>query len=1150
MKYVKYLLTVFMAGFLFVTCSDLSVSDNSKFENNSSDFRVVVKFGIETDNSRTALPDINWDDFTYDLIYVKNPGEADQGAAEIAFTDKSKNNLIQGIEFDVGKYKFTLKAKKNGKESLSGDVTVNLEENTVLNFRMFAVSGGSGSVSVKLYYPNDGTVGEIRAACSAAIFESLEGEKLKDPHFVAGEWEAEYIVKNIDSAKEKYILFWVYDKAGALIYSGAESLVIVNGCESKSEIHLTTADWHTYLCSIQLNKNGEGWTESNHKIKLVDEKDIRKEYNFTEGLHGEFTASVAEGIYDIYLDDTPLEVNGEKLKFNSKNHSYVLNYWSVSLAEGTKSVKLNPCAGIDKADGYANVLNGSKFEYELTENPGYEGTMVVKIGDVVQTEYVINSVTEPKVISISGKEPVIYTISFLEEDGSVIAKDSSLWVQGTVVPETYTVEDVKILPDLADIQKEGKIFDSWQFSTGQFVKSTEGLYENLVLTANWKHGVSIPDDEGEKWIYANGINLLVQWNSKQTKTEIYVDFNGDGVVNGPDYKIADKDFSGYNLSAGSMDGEQEYHSDFTFTMKGGIIGTIIGMGSDSDNKTTFNLSGYSKIGSVGELKKVNNSNGTVSYYTNEVSGIVLDTITDEKVTVNAAMNGDYKVNCITSRYFKQDDDHIIAVFNNKNFASMANFNCYTWDQEKFIVPGEQTRYDYMKQTLTKKDKYVNGVARTTVHLADPDGVSLPDASHVDGDVTDTYYGFSLGEELIKTNCSVFSVSVTNGTLAIGRETFTENKTQADKDIEAHLHYMVMPDASSYVDDTNYQEKNFPGSEHVMAFKNAAGDENRYIYLQIMSDNGTISSETASDFLAKMIFRRNGTEKMKIKVNLETVPAGDICPDGIRGLEGIITDEAIRNDHKVRYFDGSWYIRVNQAVNWNVAYNNAKKMEFNSLKGYLMNVTSLVENNYIFFQYNTDDAMSWFGASRYKPTSGIYDLDTYGFSNTDTYTGEEWKWQAGPEAGQTFWKSMVCYGASNTKFITDPAAYETEYAKAMEKYNEYSVEGMFSNWNNDYINRDLWQKHCEYERAPKYGSGLQYMKIEPNTTSLKGEPCAQFLSGKVNGGAENEYQSDGYWNDIKYDSTSGSNGSTAYFVEFTPYGDMTPDYTPITKVAEY
>lgn len=97
-----------------------------------------------------------------------------------------------------------------------------------------------------------------------------------------------------------------------------------------------------------------------------------------------------------------------------------------------------------------------------------------------------------------------------------------------------------------------------------------------------------------------------------------------------------------------------------------------------------------------------------------------------------------------------------------------------------------------------------------------------------------------------------------------------------------------------------------------------------------------------------------------------------------------------------YALSAYYAPGTQFASWEGSRVSAETLEFMGMRGYLATITSESENEFITQSVNGDGGRFWFGAS---------DRDVEG----------EWRWMAGPEAGELFWlggPDGVAFGYSN------------------------------------------------------------------------------------------------------------------------------------------
>ncbi|MCQ2588001.1 MAG: hypothetical protein MJ174_07795 [Treponema sp.] len=1096
-KLRQFLLLQLICVFLF-SCDFTAKKNNSNYSNIHEKVKLVIN-PYAYNEARSAIPEINWDDYSYELKSIQNPGEATQKAEETLVSGRSRNDLGVGISIDLGKYKFTLNAYKNGVKVLSGSVTKDLTTggNAVLNFKMYPVSGSSGSAEISVTYPLVNSVAQIKGAVTRDLFvnpEEIAAETI-EAVTVSGEKKAVYARTGLPSNTEQYAHLWFYDEAGKVIYTMLESLVIVGGSHSSCERRLTDADWRTYACAITLKKDGEAWSSSGKSVALVDKMMPSIRYGLKDIGNGVFSSNAAEGEYYVYVNN-----ENTYAEFRSSSERAEVEYYSVKAAEA-KGCTITAVSGAVESDGITAVVqSGNNFVYKVEKKEGYEKSgagLSVKINGsaVADADFdrplTIENINESKTISVSGIEAIEYTISYS------FAGNNASWKNGYTAPAVFTAEETVILPAVANITGDGKLFDVWvDAADGKTVyKTTEGIYRNLNLKATWKDSASVKVINGQGYIYANGLSLIIEANG--SATNVYIDLEGNGVIDEDDYQLeatdGNRDFTDYILSAGTEDGK-EIKSDFKFTMTGGQIRAVLGLDSKDvkrSNKSILNLSGNAKIGKASGVVINKDEEGNSYTTAAKVEGVMLETISDEIINIKGALSSESYIYCVTPYAYEEGSDRFIAYIGNSTWANYDYFACYTDDTENSGV--------YKKNKLTMKSRKENGVQKTIIRLADPAGIALPKPDEIDGDVN---IGFSLGDDRVSSECSVFSLAVENGVFYMEeRTTFTPNtpdgqqKLELSADecsaIEATLTYMAQPTETTYVES--------------LAFKDSETNEvQTYVYMHILSAGNQITPEIASDFLAQIKFRRTGDKEVKIKVNLETVPSTDIA------------------ENNVVYFNGSFYKRLPTVSpsNWSVSYNAAKQTKFNNLKGYLMNITSLVENNYIYEIFGKNGReMTYIGGARLYPTEGKFDQTTYSYQKgpyngvdygTNGFDGTYWYWQAGPEAGTPFWNGKTVSSSTVlTGRMPDP------------------VNGgyMYTRWNNKLFNN---------------GS----VGAEPNNSSSN-EYVIQYLADGNN---------NGFWNDQPLQNTSKDYASKSYIVEYTPYENEwnieEAQYQSITRTASY
>ena len=92
--------------------------------------------------------------------------------------------------------------------------------------------------------------------------------------------------------------------------------------------------------------------------------------------------------------------------------------------------------------------------------------------------------------------------------------------------------------------------------------------------------------------------------------------------------------------------------------------------------------------------------------------------------------------------------------------------------------------------------------------------------------------------------------------------------------------------------------------------------------------------------------------------------------------------------------GHYYEFVNTSLSWDNAKTAASAKSFFGLNGYLATVTSQAESAFLFDRFNQN---GWGGGSSFATPPG-----TIGSNRI-------WKWETGPESGQTFWNGAAVTG---------------------------------------------------------------------------------------------------------------------------------------------
>lgn len=742
--------------------------------------------------------------------------------------------------------------------------------------------------------------------------------------------------------------------------------------------------------------------------------------NFSGDVNG-----VKCGIYK--ADDMNNSISGyeaEILQINSSDTSLYVNY-----------SKENVPAGI----------------YVLRFDCYYDAECTKKLNSLTEVLYV-----EPGRVSYANRKLVeqssLYSVFYHVEDNTGFTQNKSV----------YFTENMSIaLPTYKAFSYNGYYLKGWTKDSDETLYSKKTFsVQDSALAGNsvkehtfypvWERGVYV--DDTNKIIYAQGNSIIISGE------HIYIDIDKNGVINTTDIDVKDinkafkeksSDLSLWTVKAGVpgvtdlkenkiLDYDTDIRKDVLFTMTSGSIKELEGL-SNNTYKSELKISGSVHIGNATTTNKV---------------GLKADTFTDKKADIVGSITAGSKIILITSNIFDMITPRYLLYLANKDYAKIDYFECYT----KYA--GKENE----KMNVGLKDVSINGSNKTVIRLSG-DGVVIPDNITVSGTNP-----FTLGDSVVQTDCSVLSISVTNGYFQLGTASIAGTG----------LTYLAQPTPTTY--DTSLQT-------------------NRdYVYMHILSSNSDITAASAAEFISKIKFRRsNANTPITIKVNVETVPASVIS--------------STRSQYKsFAYFDGSFYGGVYTGANtWIYAYNQAKRKIFNNMTGYLMNITSEVENNYIYSQMGL--GASWFGGARMYPTSGQFDTSNE-VSKRSFITGTTqhfFYWQSGPEAGKWCEVGYVNGNSGAGKWVSQTYTNATNYSYETGKTGNPS----------------------DYTGFKKWGDG------EPNDSDNGNgsEEAIQYLSG-------------GSWNDLSCMSTT----PTGYVVEFTPYSTeyatCTPNYSSCKDIKEY
>ena len=720
------------------------------------------------------------------------------------------------------------------------------------------------------------------------------------------------------------------------------------------------------------------------------------------------------------------------------------------------------------------IANANGIGGDLSGNPATEGDVAT-----VTVTYPFNSLTEENLRSLkpvilvsegarispaSGvaqdfTNPVDYTVT--AQDGSrkvwtVSVTERSASERSITYnldggemkvtpPNVYNIEVGATLPSGGNLVKDNYYFTGWtNLATTEDISSwgAYGQSEDIRVKANWSPAPYVKDHN----IYANGMNVTVKKNSSN-KTMVYFRGANGNEIALSSINVADEyqDLTGYTLYAGGLVGIDNgvTATDCTITMESGSLSNIYGY-----NGNATNLSGRENV--IIHLK-----GGSV---TTDVVGFVNDASgKPDNMAVKVSGNptvGDKTDNGIWLKSFTSRVVTLTGSISSASAEAITVIAAGSTRNGTHIAESAGSDYaDAGKFKLLNSNPTLGGlnVGKSGSYVVVIGSVELPAVAIWQG--TDA---FTLGSSHILQDGTYFSVFVDGGYFTV------PSTTLAGAEFDMAIPYST-DGTVTYIDGSGLST------------------EGQYQYIQFKSTSGEISSTVADAYLEGIVF--HGTS-VKVSVNLQTVPFDEIQSSG------------------VTYFNGSFYKVVTFPGNdksWDTAYAAAKASTFNGLHGYLMTITSHVENKFIYDRVYARNpnitpaaATGWIGATRGVNASGNYDSSTWSFAssladgsgNSDSSSlRAAWYWACGPEAGQQF--------------------YNTRMASSTGR-----VSGMYSSWNNPY---DI----------PENGISGVSAGAEPNNSNK--EYCAQYVGTYI-------------WNDLSHNKsgTAGQYVPGSYIIEYSVY----------------
>ena len=295
----------------FFSCTNVL---EERSESTSKEVSVSFNFG----SSRTIVSSAEAEKYSYTLKGTLS-GETKTFCEKLAYS----SFITKAFDVKKGEWTFEITAYNNDKPVYSDSKTVKLTtpENTV-SFVLRAVTGGNGSVSVKLKYPANKGVSKVTASFYDDIAGSDSGTALT---LNESDSSTTFSSDAVPSGVNKLIKFYLYDSQNVCIGSYVENVFIANG--DSLSVERTLENVNTFAVTVYLTSNNQPWNNSGYILKAANSKGS---YNLhtTTGTNT-YTASLPLGNYDIYNEEEDTGVNLEVLFDGTGNATVNYNLFIV-----------------------------------------------------------------------------------------------------------------------------------------------------------------------------------------------------------------------------------------------------------------------------------------------------------------------------------------------------------------------------------------------------------------------------------------------------------------------------------------------------------------------------------------------------------------------------------------------------------------------------------------------------------------------------------------------------------------------------------------------------------------------------------------------------------------------------------------------------
>ena len=268
--------------FCFISCNNI-VSD--KVEAYNEEASVSFSFGYSRAIVSIATPEY----YKYSLKGTFD-GETKNFCEKISYTDF----LQKTYDIFCGDWTFEIIAYDGGDTAIFSDtksVTISYGANNI-TFSLHAISGGFGSVSVKLKFPENKGVAKV----TAALCEDITATDSGSPLAIASDSSATFSCYSVPGGKTQIIKFFLYDSNNFCIGSYTESVFIVRG--DYISVTRNLVEVNSYTTTVSLTLQDQPYIDSSLILKAV--KDNREYTLQPVPASNSYTASLPLGVYNIY----------------------------------------------------------------------------------------------------------------------------------------------------------------------------------------------------------------------------------------------------------------------------------------------------------------------------------------------------------------------------------------------------------------------------------------------------------------------------------------------------------------------------------------------------------------------------------------------------------------------------------------------------------------------------------------------------------------------------------------------------------------------------------------------------------------------------------------------------------------------------------